>query len=257
MASQQLELFAEPKAPPAAAERKRSAWEIERDELFLARLEMRRELPSDDERLFGRYVTNLAGYDQAVRDGDYERQSEIGNRMKAIAEHLFGFGTDCEASDCWKGNGRFDCLSSAQDWLASVSAQKDGFEPIFGQKGRFLISVAGCRVDFRYSGLFGICGGEAHVVDLDKPFISETGYRSYQVCPMDYLISSDGLSVRGWLERVCEAQLTEAGKKKIKLASPPYGLAAFGEQRTDDHIRERRLTDPAYAPDGFLFGAAA
>lgn len=257
MASLQLDLFAEPKAPPAAPQRKRSDWEIERDELFAERLEIRRDLPADDERLFGRYVTNLAGYDQAVRDGDYQRQRETGNRMKAIAEHLFGFGTDYQASDCWKGNGRFDCLSSAQDWLTAASAEKAGVEPIFGQQGRFVITVAECRVDFRYAGIFAICGGEARVIDLDKPFISETGFRSFQVCPMDHIIVSDGLSLPRWLERVCTAQLTEGGKKKIKLAQPPFGLAAFGQQRTDDHIRGRRAADPAYAPDGHLYGAAA
>lgn len=257
MTSLQLDLFAEPKTPPTAKPHKRSAWEIERDELFAIRLEIRRELPNDDERLVGRYVTNLAGYDQAVRDGDYERQSEIGNRMDAIAEHVFGFGLDLDAADCWKGNGRFDCLFSAREWLAAASAQKDGYEPAFGQQARFLISVAGCRVDFRYAGMFGICGGSASVIDLDKPFFSETGYRSFQVVPMDHLIFADGLSPRGWLERVCEAQLTEGGKKKVKLAQPPFGLAAFGQQRTDDHIRERRAQDPAYAPGGYLHGAAA
>lgn len=256
-AALQLDLFPQPSARPSAPARKLSAWEIERDELFAARIEARRDLPDDDERLFGRYVTNLAGYDQAVRDGDFDRQREIGNRMKAIAEHLFGFGLEQDAPGCWKGNGRFDCLASAKDWLGTASAQKDGLEPVFGQKGRFLITLEGCRVDFRYSGLFGICGGEARVVDLDQPFISETGYRSFQVVPMDHLVFADGLSLRGWLERVCEAQLTEDGKKKIKLVEPPFGLRTFGQQRTDGHLRERRADDPAYQAGGYLHGVSA
>lgn len=58
--------------------------------------------------------------------------------------------------------------------------------PLWGQAGSFVVTVAGTRVRIRLSGIFGICmawsywpGFDAHAVDWDRPFISETGYRSF------------------------------------------------------------------------------
>jgi hypothetical protein len=150
-----------------------------------------------------------------------------GNHLRAIGEHAFGMS---EAEDLStrppKGNSRFDCLHAAWTWLSDAMAANDGDAPLFGQKGRFEIEVAGCRVDFAYEGMFGICGGAAHVIDRDKPFFSETGYRSFQVCPQDYVIAAGKLDCKGWLEHVCTAQLTEGGKKAVKLtrAWPTYAL---------------------------------
>ena len=58
--------------------------------------------------------------------------------------------------------------------------------PLWVQQGSFVVTVAGTRVRVETGGLFGIgCGSGfwpgfvAHAVELDRPFISETGYRSF------------------------------------------------------------------------------
>jgi hypothetical protein len=55
-----------------------------------------------------------------------------------------------------------------------------------GQTGEFIIEHEGMRVRFELNGLFGIGssvgfwpGFAAHAVDPDKPFLSQTGYRSF------------------------------------------------------------------------------
>lgn len=61
-----------------------------------------------------------------------------------------------------------------------------GTVPLWGQTGDFIIDVDGMRVRIEQDGIFGIGasgmpwpGFSAHIVDRDKPFLSETGYRSF------------------------------------------------------------------------------
>lgn len=61
-----------------------------------------------------------------------------------------------------------------------------GTVPLWGQSGDFIIDVDGMRVRIEQDGIFGIGassmpwpGFSAHIVDRDKPFLSETGYRSF------------------------------------------------------------------------------
>ena len=61
-----------------------------------------------------------------------------------------------------------------------------GTVPIWGQAGEFTIALDGMRVRIELDGVFSIgCGFSywpgfsAHAVDWDKPFLSETGYRSF------------------------------------------------------------------------------
>lgn len=246
---QQLDMFADaPVAPKAKREKpvNKSAWEIERDALAALRDDFRAGLPTDSNGLTEEYRSHLKQYHAAVVANDQEAQREIGNAMKAIAEHV---------EDHVELSNR--CFYGAADWLQDRAASPDGKEPMFGQRGRLLLTIAGCETDFEYDGLFGICGGRAHVVHLDRPFYSETGFRSFQVCPMDRLIYAGDCSPSQWLVRVCEAQLSEGGKTKIKLANPPFGLVPFGQERHDDRLREKRAIDPVFQPGGYLHGVAA
>jgi len=70
--------------------------------------------------------------------------------------------------------------------LASLSAAPDGAVPLWGQAGRFIIEVNAMRVHIDMDGIFGIGAGfmpwmnfSANAVEWDKPFLSETGYRSF------------------------------------------------------------------------------
>ena len=70
--------------------------------------------------------------------------------------------------------------------LERETAAAPGTVPVWGQKGEFVINVDGMRVRVEINGVFGIGsrfgywpGFSAHAVELDKPFLSETGYRSF------------------------------------------------------------------------------
>lgn len=70
--------------------------------------------------------------------------------------------------------------------LASLTAAPDGTFPLWGQAGRFTIEVNAMRVRIDMDGMFGIgarfmpwMNFSANAVDWDKPFLSETGYRSF------------------------------------------------------------------------------
>lgn len=70
--------------------------------------------------------------------------------------------------------------------LARETAAAPDTVPIWGQKGSFTVTAAGTRVRIEMDGVFGLfatsgfwLGFSAHAVDFDRPFISQTGYRSF------------------------------------------------------------------------------
>lgn len=70
--------------------------------------------------------------------------------------------------------------------LADLTAAEHGTIPAWGQQGQFILEVAGIRVLIKLSGLYGLgarfmpyLSFSAHALDWDRPFLSETGYRSF------------------------------------------------------------------------------
>src|SRR5690606_16264225 len=70
--------------------------------------------------------------------------------------------------------------------LTRETAAPSGTVPLWGQEGDFIITVGRMRVRIALDGLFGIAssfafwpGFAAHAVDYDRPFISQTDYRSF------------------------------------------------------------------------------
>ena len=70
--------------------------------------------------------------------------------------------------------------------LARETVAICGEMPLWGQLGRFVIEVAEIAIDIEMEGIFGIGatsmpwpGFSAQTVDRERPFISETGYRSF------------------------------------------------------------------------------
>lgn len=245
-----------------------SAWDIAKKECAERKASYRATIPSrtGPEDWIGVAKWNLEGYHGAALKGDIHGMTTCGDHIEAIADHLFGLDPDADLFGRGvppKGNGMFSCLHGARTWLMGRLAAPDGVVPMFGQPGRCLIEILGCRVDFRYEGLFGICGGGAHVVDLDKPFISDTGYQSFQVCPADRLINAGGVDFRACMERICTGQLRSAygkGKEKtVKLHDGPFGIVMFKgdgrEPRSNDSILADRAKDAAWQPGGFLHAA--
>ena len=70
--------------------------------------------------------------------------------------------------------------------LERLSAAAEGSVPLWGQTGVFCVTACDMRVRVAMEGMFGIGmsamhwpGFSAHAVDRSRPFLSETGYRSF------------------------------------------------------------------------------
>lgn len=73
--------------------------------------------------------------------------------------------------------------------LAKRTRAPDGQVPLWGQEGSFEIRHRDMRVRIDMQGMFGIAATAmawmsfgANAIDLDRPFLSETGYRSFMGC---------------------------------------------------------------------------
>lgn len=235
---------------------KKSAFEIETEKQNNRVQHHRDELPGNDDEpeLINQYGLALERYHAGAMKNDEATMRDAVARMEACVANLWGCSTPGRQYD--GPRERFDCWHSACRFLAAATAAPDGEIPMYGQQGRFLLLIAGCRVDFEYDGVFGICGGDAHVIDLDKPFISETGYRSFQVTPYDKVIWTGGLPVDEYLRRVCENQLLHSGDKKLKEPKlRMVDMTMLGRKEPinrHDWIRENRSDDPAWLPGGYL-----
>lgn len=92
----------------------------------------------------------------------------------------------------WKLNGgTFYGCCAGDESAGSVTARyceaTPGTVPIWGQRGEFLITVIDVRCWVKYGGGLGSAlrsHFEFNVIDLDGPFISETGYRSHFCSPV-------------------------------------------------------------------------
>jgi hypothetical protein len=70
--------------------------------------------------------------------------------------------------------------------LERLTRAEDGTVPLWGQTGSFEIAHGSMRVQIEMDGIFGVAsnvfpwlGFAAHAVEWGKPFLSETGYRSF------------------------------------------------------------------------------
>lgn len=109
-------------------------------------------------------------YHDAVLAGHVEVLDQMESAYCALVYKLNGETMHgCKADD-----------DSAGHVLARAVAAQPGQVPSWGQAGEFLLEVEGVRVwvviNHHMLGNHRPC--DLHAVDLDKPFISETGYRS-------------------------------------------------------------------------------
>ncbi|PWJ81517.1 hypothetical protein C7441_11049 [Pseudaminobacter salicylatoxidans] len=162
-----------------------------------------------------------------------------------------------------RSRSRFDCWISASQWLGEQLAAIPGEVPMHGQPGRFVLTVHGCRTDVRYPGLFGGPGLDGRVIDLDRPFFSETGYRSFMIGGIAherYFTDEGEMEVDELCRIVMESSLLSDGNGKRlaepKLHKPPFGLTFHQGKETHrpspQEMIDSRKGDPAWGKRGFL-----
>ena len=113
--------------------------------------------------------------------------------------------------------------------LGRRCAAKAGAVPLFGQEGRFRIEVAGAAILIAMDGMFGlggtIPGFAAHAVDFDRPFISETGYRSFLGC---WIRPAPGMSTADHAAAVIAAHIAGELKGKLRPIAAEYRRTKAG-----------------------------
>lgn len=110
--------------------------------------------------------------------------------------------------------------------LDRATRARKGTVPLWGQSGSFIIDIDGMRVRIAMDGIFALAsnvyhwlGFAAHAVDWDKPFLSETGFRSF--------IAIGGELVAGFTpdrlaREAIAAQVKRENKGKLLAIKPEY-----------------------------------
>ena len=119
----------------------------------------------------------------------------------------------------WKLNGGtfFGCVADEDapgNLVENHCRAAPGTVPKWGQSGTFLVTVDGIRALVEFGDGMGALRTHFafHVVDLDKPFISETGYRSH----------FDEMHAGQTVDEVAGAILTAYLKEKQHQVEPSY-----------------------------------
>lgn len=165
-------------------------------------------LPSDPAALLDVAAGAVRALHAAVLAGDADAAAEADDRYEAVV---------------WKLNGGrfFGCLAdedSAGRVVERHCRAAPGAVPLWGQSGAFVVTVNGMRAIVEVSDRIGSRIGTNHVsfefraVDLDRTFISETGYHSH------YNSLRAGFTV----DQVATAILAELQKGKPKLIEANY-----------------------------------
>lgn len=110
--------------------------------------------------------------------------------------------------------------------LARETAAPQGSVPLWGQDGSFVVGVDRMRVQIEMDGMFGIGstamfwpGFAARAVDLDAPFLSETGYRSFLGLAA---APSSGMTPDSFAREAIATHVRRALGGKLVLIEPQY-----------------------------------
>jgi hypothetical protein len=164
----------------------------------------------------------LKAFDAALReDGDLQHWADL---LDAVGDRLELLGV---------GNDEDD--ETAHERLAQLLEAPAGEEPLWGQRGKFIADIQGCRVVVRTGrSMMDLFHFELSPFDWDRPFLSDTGYWSVHM----YSSQVGGNSVK-------EAVTRYVGSSKRKLV-PLQGFR-WGEDKRGRRVKVR--TPPAPHPD--------
>ena len=132
-------------------------------------------LPGTEAEALRFYRALIERHHAAMLAGDAETVMALRVEAHRLAEKLNNFEPGILADDDAPGS-RLDRLTRAPE----------GAVPLWGQSGRFVIERDGLRIDIALDGIFGLTwsvyhwpGFGAYAVDWKKPFLTETGFRSF------------------------------------------------------------------------------
>jgi hypothetical protein len=132
-------------------------------------------LASDIDTGIAQYRGMLEKHNAAMLAGDEKAAMDIRKEANRLAVKLNGGET-----------GILGGRDAPSYRLMDGTAAARGSVPMWGQQGELDIKVGDVPVHIKMDGMLGICqsmslwpGFSANVIAPDKPFLSETGYRSF------------------------------------------------------------------------------
>lgn len=153
----------------------------------------------------------------------------------------------------WKLNGGTFFGSMGDECAAGCVIERHcrampGSVPMWGQGGEFLIAVDGIRALVEFEAGFGLMHShfQFHAVDLDRSFISQTGYRSH------FDTAQGGMTVDQVATAIFRAYLAEQKRPLMLDAADRDRLAG---QALPGWLAESMPTpcrEPATVPAGFV-----
>lgn len=172
-------------------------------------------LPSDWAEATAYHRDQIDRHHEAMLANDFEVAMEIRNDAYLLAKKLNGSEPGILAGENAPG-----CV------LARKAAAECGCIPLWGQSGVADVQAAGMALNVEMTGMFGIgatampyLGFSVRAVDLSKPFLSETGYRSFlgvSVAP------EAGMTTADFVCRVVEIHVAEELKGKLLHIAPQF-----------------------------------
>ncbi len=189
--------------------------ESDTDNKFRRQEKAHGHLPGTMEEALPFYRALIEQHHAAMLAGDIVAVQRIRGEADGLALKLNNYEPGILADDDAPG-----CV------LARATRAPDGAIPLWGQEGSFIVTRGAMRVRIELEGMFGIAssfmpwpGFSAHALEWDKPFLSETGYRSF-------------LGVGGALEpghtpesfcsAIIEAYVTRELKGRLRKIAPQY-----------------------------------
>ncbi|MET3625160.1 hypothetical protein [Burkholderia ambifaria] len=168
--------------------------------------ELAATLPADRAGLLAAALSAISAMHAAVLEANAKAAGTAADRYEAVVWKLNG-GT-------FRGSRDPANPDAAGHLVEQHCSAAPGTVPMWGQRGEFLITVSGVRAVVELRDGFGRyrVGFAFHVVDADKPFISETGYKSH------FETFKGGRTVEQVAIAVFSAQLAE-GRRMVDAES--------------------------------------
>jgi len=161
------------------------------------------------------YRTLVTAHHAAMLAGDVDEVMRLRHEAYKLATRLNNGQSGILADDDAPG-----CM------LARETAAPAGEVPLWGQQGDFNIAVNGMIVRVKMDGIFGIgscfCywpGFGAHAVEYDRPFFSETGFRSFLGIHAD---AAPGLTPDTFASEIVAAYVAGECKGRLVAIEPKY-----------------------------------
>lgn len=172
-------------------------------------------LPASMDEALPFYRSLIEKHHAAMLAGDSDTVQRIRSDAHHLALKLNNYEPGILADDDAPG-----CV------LDRMTRAPDGTVPLWGQSGTFILVQRAIRVRIELEGMFGIGarfvswqGFSAHAIDWDKPFLSETGYRSFLGVGGAL---EPGHSPESFCAAIIAAHVMRELKGKLRMITPRY-----------------------------------